>query len=162
VIFDDCLVWVSFDDGDSGVSSAEYSREEKEDARLSDRTGEEPPTVDVSSGCRSPAGSISRPGWFPPRNPEKILLEIWRMIVLGRVDASQKQLGGSWSQDQECVDPSESGSIYTQTCCISFAGKYDIYCLFSLIFDDVKIVASEVAARDLSSARACCKRSQRV
>jgi len=76
-------------------AAAEHSREEKEDARPSDRTGEEPPTADVSSECRGSPGSISRPGWYPLRNPEKILLKIRRTTVLGRVDASQKRSGGS-------------------------------------------------------------------
>jgi len=57
----------------------------------------------------------------------------------------------------------KSGSIYTQQCCIFLAGNYDICCLFLIIFNELKIVMSEVVAREFSSARtvkrACCKRA---
>jgi len=136
-------------------SGAEVSSKvEKVVARSSDPVDGEPPMADVSSGCWDPQVSISKPGWYPPKNTEKIFLWYRRTTVLGRCQCLSKTIKQLLMLRSRVTIWIKIGSIYIRSSCISFAGKYDICCLIYLTFEEMKIVASEVAAREFSNARA--------
>jgi len=114
-------MWVSGDKGGEVLQSGESGRQTL--GSLTWRTSNDGRVLRMSRST-----GISLQIRVSPQLSEKILWSC-RTSGLGR---SRLQRNGYNILDLKTKsgDFSESGSIYTQTCCVSLAGKYDIYCLF--------------------------------